>query len=175
MENCQYLVDPKRQEPNSHRRVPERLVIQREDRFSGAGQRALLQVEISIPSALFRNKPDMSEQDLATRRFGVLYLDESNSIFTAGALDFGLWGILVYPIVLFLLLSIVLRLIKGQFSFEVYVFALVVFVGLCMSPENGLSGYFGTTRNVLIFAAFIYAISKLSVLQWNSESPQAGW
>lgn len=133
------------------------------------GKDLLLQVELATPSLLLRNKPHMAEEGLASRTFHVFYPDESNSLFTAGALDFGLWGVLLYPILTILIFSYFLRLLMTYFSFEIYVFAIALFVLTAIAAEGQLNVYFGVMRDMLTFAVFLYLVSKLPIFRWQSE------
>lgn len=134
------------------------------------GKDLLLQLEVSIPSVIFRNKPDIVEETLASRTFGVFYPDESNSLFTAGALDFGIWGVLIYPIVTLLLFSTFLRFIKGQFSYEVFIFVSILFIDTAIAAETQQNAYFGVMRDSFIFAGFLYLISRLPIFRWERSN-----
>lgn len=125
------------------------------------GKDLLLQIGIAIPSIIYKNKPTIAEEDLASKTFGVFYTDQPNSIFTAGAVDFGMWGVMIYPIVFVLLFSLAFRLEAAYFSYEVSVYGLLVFLLTAISAEEQLADYFGPIRNLLIFAIFIYLVSKV--------------
>lgn len=132
------------------------------------GKDLLLQTELAIPSLIDKDKPTISEEDLASRTFGVFYPDESNSVFTAAALDFGMWGIVIYPIAIILLMSAFLRLALGYFSFEVFYFGLALFLDVAIQAELQIDEYFGTVRNLLIFAVFLYFVSRMPMFQRKS-------
>lgn len=145
-------------------------LLYREQTASPAfGKDLAMQVEVEIPSLLLRNKIEIGEENLASETFHVFYPDLANSLFTAGALDFGIWGIMVYPIVTLLLFSAFLRLAITYSSPEVYLFGLVAFMDIAMAAEVQLAGYLGIMRNLLIFAAFLYVASRLPVLKWRSD------
>jgi hypothetical protein len=132
------------------------------------GKDLVLQIETVIPSLLYKDKPTMVEEDLASETFGVHYPDQPNSVFTAGALDFGIFGVMLYGVGTIMLLSLFFRLGVTYFSYEVSFFGLASFVITSIAAEQQLNGYFGSMRNWLIFAMFIYGVSKLP--QFNMGS-----
>lgn len=125
------------------------------------GRDLLLQFELTVPSAIYPNKPTISEEQLASQTLHVFYTDQPNSIFTAGALDFGLTGVFLYPIIMMLAYSGILRLGYRYLSYEVFLFILVVIMLLAMKTEMQLEEYFEVVRDLIIFSSFIFAASKL--------------
>lgn len=133
------------------------------------GQDLLLQAETTIPSAVDKDKPTISEEGFASQVFGVFYPDLANSLFTAGAIDFGVWGVMIYPIVTILCLSYIFRLCSTYFSFEVIFFGLAAFLLTVIAAEQNLASYFGVFRNWVIFAIFLYLASKLPRFEWRPD------
>lgn len=133
------------------------------------GEDLLMQLETTIPSILDKNKPKITEEQLASETFAVQYPDLANSLFTAGALDFALWGVIIYPIATILLLSYCFRLGSTYFSYEVALFGLAALLQTAIAAEQNLDGYFGAVRNWVIFALFLYLVSKLPRFEWRSD------
>ena len=132
------------------------------------GRDLFLQIEWAIPSAVFPNKPTIAEEDLASRTFHVFYPDQPNSIFTAGALDFGVWGVMIYPIFVVLLCSMVERIAIGYFSYELAVFGACLFLVIFIAPEFQMNEYFVAVRNLIAFGVVLYLSSKLPSFQFGA-------
>lgn len=137
------------------------------------GQDLILQVEWAIPSAIFPNKPTIAEEDLASHTFHVFYPDQPNSTFTAGALDFGVLGVLTYPFFVVMLCSIVERFTIGNFSYELAVFGACLFLQTLVAPEVILNGYFVVVRNLIAFGMLLYFLSKLPSFQFRAAGSGA--
>lgn len=129
------------------------------------GKDLWLQFQFVIPSIIYPDKLQISEENLASKTFHVFYTDQPNSIFTAGALDFGVWGVMVYPIAMILILSIFLRLGATYFSYDVFLFGLLLFLYTVISAELQMQSYFLVMRNMLAFGMLFYIVSKLQVFQ----------
>lgn len=125
------------------------------------------ELEATIPSIIDKNKHTVAEETTASQTFGIYYPDQPNSVLTAGALDFGLYGVMIYPIVIILLFSLVLREISKHFYYEVFVFALAAFVQVAMAAENEISAYFVTVRNIIIFSILFYLIARMALIRWK--------
>jgi hypothetical protein len=125
------------------------------------GKDLLLQIDWIIPSAIYPSKPTYQEEEVASRTFHVFYTDQPNSLFTAGALDFGIWGVMVYPIIAVFLLSFFLRCGLACFSYEVVIFGVILFVSTTIAAEQQMAGYFEPLRDLLVFAPYLYLVSKI--------------
>lgn len=138
------------------------------------GKDLVLQTETAIPSIIDRNKPDMAEEDLASQAFGVHYPDQPNSIFTLGAVDLGVWGVMIYPIVIILLFSAFIRISYTYLSSEVFLYGLATFVFTSMQAEMLLTGYLMAMRNLLTFALLLYLILKMPSLRMSGGNVEHG-
>lgn len=141
------------------------LLYQARTQQTADGRDMLLQIEWAIPSAIFPNKPTIAEEDLASETYHLFYPDESNSLFTAGALDFGLWGVLIYPFVIVMMCSLTQRMASHYFSYEVALFALFMFTLVMIAPEQQMNSYFVQIRNLLALSSFVYVLSRLPSFQ----------
>ncbi|MDG7000561.1 MAG: hypothetical protein JRN15_15815, partial [Nitrososphaerota archaeon] len=145
------------------------LLYQARTQETARGKDLLLQIEWAIPGVIFPNKPTIAEEDLASQTYHLFYPDESNSIFTAGALDFGLWGVLIYPIAVVMLCSFIQRMASAYFSYEVAVFGFILFLLVMIAPEHQLGAYFVAIRNLLAFSGFVYILSKMPSFQFGTS------
>ncbi len=125
------------------------------------GKDIWLQLQTAIPSAFDPHKSTMQEEGLASRVFGVFYTDQPNSLLTAGAVDFGIWGVMTYPILIMLTISFVFRWTMGYCSYGVFVFGLALVMDMSLGPEITVTGYVVDIRNLLVFAGFLYLVSKI--------------
>jgi uncharacterized membrane protein len=132
------------------------------------GQDLLLQVEWAVPGAIFPDKPTTTEEVLASHTFHVFYPDQPNSLFTAGALDFGVWGVFVYPFIVVILCSLINRIVLPQLSYELVVFGAFMFLKIMIAPENQMDAYFVAIRNLLVFSLLLYVFSKSPRFQMTS-------
>jgi hypothetical protein len=130
----------------------------------------ILQIETAIPHALYHNKPTIVEEQYASRIFHVFYPDQANSLFTLGAIDFGVWGVLIYPVVLMLLYSLFLRFSIAVFSYEVAFYGVALFLLTAISAEHEFVMNLVSMRDVLTFAAFLYVISKIPAVRFFPNS-----
>ena len=132
----------------------------------------LLQTEIAIPSVIDRHKPKIVEEGFASEIFNVFYTDQPNSLFTLGAIDFGIWGVMIYPIAIMLLFSLFLRFSIALFSYEVAFYGLGLFILTSLVAEHMFVSYLISARDVLTFAAFLYVISKLPAFRLRLNSAE---
>lgn len=109
-----------------------------------------------------------AEENLASQTFHVYYPDQSNSIFTAGALDFGVWGVMLYPFFTVMLCSIYQRTATAYFSYEVVAFGNFMLLRTFLTPELQLTAYFGAVRNLFVFTLFLYAASRVPRLRFGA-------
>jgi hypothetical protein len=126
------------------------------------GQDALRGIVFATPGALYpgkyRNPLFESEEDLVNPHFGIPDQDRPNSIFTAGVADFGTAGLFLYPMIVCLAWSLLLRLVNFTAPAVVsFLFA----IGACehlLSVELDVSYYFVTPRTLLIAAALTWLV-----------------
>ncbi len=137
------------------------LLYQTRSKSPAYGADLLLQSEIAVPSLIYRNKPTTVEEILASETFGEFYPDEPNSLFTLGAVDFGVWGVMIYPIVILLLFSGFIRLVGAYLSCEVFLYGISLFATTALTAELELTNYLIDIRDLITFAFFLYLVSKL--------------
>jgi hypothetical protein len=125
-------------------------------RTPALGHDALSLLESTIPSAIYPDKDRFfSEERLVDQQFGFSYSDEANSVLTAGATDFGILGMIFYPLVLVLLARVVYEMLSGWFTPLPLLVVSLAFVYLFVQTEAVLSGYLSDIRNAIIFGIII--------------------
>lgn len=119
-----------------------------EDLIKGVGN--------AIPGFLNPNKdPSFSEEGLVDQLFGYGFGDQANSILTAGGTDFGLLGVLIYPLLLIALMRIIYDIAAKCFGVVPLMFIALSILYVCLQTEASLTGYFGTLRVVFLFGLVI--------------------
>lgn len=140
------------------------------------GEDALHYMKLMIPSSISPSKLDLEpyeEEQLVNMHWGFGYTDEPNSIFTAGAADFGFFGVLLYPLLLVLLYRVFLELIQTVLPTFAAVMIALALINQVLLPEQTLIGYFIELRNSLIFVGILYLFFSLP--KFRMRSPQQDW
>jgi hypothetical protein len=122
--------------------------------------------QIAIPSALDPSKDKFfSEELLVDRLFGFGYKDAANSLLTNGATDFGLIGVLFFP----LAVSSILKVLTEFASWRLNQFAvLTVILGnlfVCLSAETTIAGYASVLIHGLFFSVGVVIFFALPRFQ----------
>jgi len=122
------------------------------------GRDASFSFEMALPGAAYRlvgsNKWLVqsygTEEELANEHFHLPVYDASNSIMTAGYIDFGLAGAVFYPMLLCFVGVLVLRMVSLYFRAEGQLIAIVLSLSLFLTTENELVNYITGIRQILI-------------------------
>ncbi len=126
------------------------------------GENLLNQLGFTLPSAFFSDKNQLeAEEQLVDRHWNFAYVDQANSVYTAGVLDFGLAGAIVYPLLIVGLVRLFLLVIKRYWPEMASSFVILVMVAQLLEPETTVTAYVVTIRNGLLFSL---AIGILAVL-----------
>jgi hypothetical protein len=134
------------------------------------GRDAMGLLESTIPSAIYPDKDRFfSEELLVDRQFGLSYGDEANSVLTAGATDFGLLGMIFYPVLMVLLARSVYEFIAYWLKPLPLLLVTLNMIILFLGTEEILSGYFADIRNELIFGIIIQIFISLPKFRLHSE------
>ncbi len=126
------------------------------------GQDLLHNLQLMVPSAISPSKFGMSpygEEEMVDMRWGFGYNDEPNSLLTAGAADFGIIGVFLYPLLAVLLLRVTLEWMQSVMP--TYGAALIglAFIYEMLLAEQLPAGYLLQIRNSLIIMAAMYVVS----------------
>lgn len=136
------------------------------------GQDAALAVEMATPDAVYHflglDKGPIRdigvEENLANEHFGLLDTDMANSVLTGGIIDFGLAGVLVYPLLVCFFLRYFLSVVSSMFSTEGQILATLAIFCALLQSEVGLSVYSVAGRNALILVVLWEILSKIPKL-----------
>lgn len=141
------------------------------------GRDALGLIEVAIPSAIDPGKNRyFSEEELVDQLFGFGFGDQPNSILTAGATDFGLAGIIIYPILLVMLARIVFALLSMVLKPLPLMVVALAYIYLFLQTEVGLTDYFADIRNAIVFSLVVQLFLSLPRLKFSGQhSPHGGW
>jgi hypothetical protein len=130
------------------------------------GANAFHEFQITIPSVFWAGKNEIlyQEETVANMQFHFSFGDEANSTLTAGALDFGLTGIILYPILLWGLLRLFASLAERTLPTMASTFLILALVFDSLMTENGLWSHLVSLRDGLIFSLILWGISSLPKL-----------
>ena len=107
----------------------------------------------------------LGEETLDNELFGLTYRDAANSILTNGATDFGLLGVLMYPLLLVWLMRLSVEILsKFLTALPVSIIALGAIFTL-LETENSLTIYLVTIRNQIIFSIILLIFSRLPIIR----------
>jgi hypothetical protein len=117
------------------------------------GSDAVGLVQVAIPSVLYPDKPlYFAEENLVDQQFGFSYGDQANSVLTAGATDFGLIGMLLYPLLVVVIFRIIFDFISKRLSIVPVTFVALVFIYTMLETEITLTMYCDTLRDTILFS-----------------------
>jgi hypothetical protein len=126
------------------------------------GEDLLENAQLAVPSLLYGGKDIFfTEEQLANRVFGSTFGDEANSILTTGAVDFGFWGILFYPLVIIAMLRIFLEIVAEYLPVFVSCFIIIASLNTMLEPEIATTSFFLIIRNGIIFGSVIWFVMSL--------------
>jgi len=101
------------------------------------------------------------EETQVNMHWGFSYLDEANSLLTAGAADFGLIGVLVYPLLILFFLRFILEWAQWVMPTLLAVIIALAFMFETLQAEDVPAGYFVQVRNAFAVGLVIWFISRL--------------
>lgn len=126
------------------------------------GEDIASQLALAVPSALNGDKDlFFTEEQLANTLYGSDYQDEANSVLTAGAVDFGMWGIFLYPLIAALIIRLFFEAIGETIPIFASCFIIIASFATILEPETDVTAYFIMMRNGLLFGAGIWALMAL--------------
>ncbi|MBX6360994.1 MAG: hypothetical protein IRZ03_13045 [Acidobacterium ailaaui] len=118
---------------------------------------------VTIPGILWEDKNSSiyQEEGIANMQFNFSYIDEANSILTSGALDFGIWGMIAYPVMISVLFAFSNRITSSFLPPTIGAFITFALLFDAFSTETEVWGHLVTLRNSLIFAIFFWCYFKI--------------
>ncbi len=130
-----------------------------------------MQTVSAVPSILYPDKNrTTSEEGLSNELFGTTYTDEANSVLTAGAVDFGLFGMVVYPILIVAVLRFLLEFIGQTLPTFVAAFIIIGTIGRVLQPENSITDYIIIVRNGVLFGIIVWGFIALPAFRLRDPS-----
>ncbi|MFT4114211.1 hypothetical protein, partial [Silvibacterium sp.] len=151
-------------------------LLGRSERLEPAlGQDAYAQIQTAVPSAINPHKDRyLAEEQMADLLFGFTYVDEANSILTAGALDFGMIGVILYPIILAWGLRHVVEFISGFLHPLSALFLVMTCLFQTLATENGITSFFVTILHGCIFLAVLELFFRFPAFRMRPAARTAG-
>jgi hypothetical protein len=131
----------------------------------------------SIPSVLFPQKMatlPSSTEDLVHSALGLPISDGPNTILTAGLDDFGLIGMILYPLLLITLYYSFLRLLRGRLPIPIYYMVAFSLVYNILYVEQSLAGILIVPlRNLVILIVLCLLVWKLPSVRIRARNGSA--
>lgn len=131
-------------------------------RTPGLGRDLAEYAGLAVPRVINPNKDlEFGEEGFADGLFGLTYSDAANSIITNGAVDFGLLGVIAYPLLIVFLMRASIEVFSHFLpALPMSIIALGAIFTL-LQTETGTSAYFVSIRNEIIFAIVLYIYTRL--------------
>lgn len=145
------------------------------------GQDAALSVHMAIPSILFRaaglskqqERGVATEEVLANEHFGLTDTDDANSVLTGGIIDFGIAGVIAYPLIFCALARLVLFFADELINREGRYLALLAVLFVYLQTEASIALYLIEIRNLLILLFCWALIYRLPTITGRSHPVRA--
>jgi hypothetical protein len=124
---------------------------------------------VAVPRVLNPDKDlDFSEEGLVDEVFGLTYRDAANSILTGGAADFGLLGVILYPLFAVWLMRFSIEILARFLNpLPVSIIALGA-IFMLLQTEDTVTAYWVTIRNEILFAIILLIFSRLPIIRLRS-------
>lgn len=136
---------------------------------SAHGRDLLSQLALAVPSVLDPGKDVFfSEEGLANDLFGSNFPDEANSVFTAGAVDFGVWGMLFYPLFFAVVMRFFMELVAETLPVFVSCFIVLATFTSLLEPEIAVTSYAIMIRDGLSFGLGVWFIHSLPEFRFRN-------
>jgi hypothetical protein len=137
------------------------------------GKDMLYNIGMAVPSVISPTKLGLTpynEETLANQQWGFAYLDEANSLLTAGAADFGLIGMIVYPILIVGVMRMVLEWLQATLPTYLSTIIALAFLSAALQWENVPLNYLIEIRSGLLMAFVFYVLTRLPILGFSSSN-----
>jgi len=133
------------------------------------GRDFLALTSLAVPRVLNPDKDlYFSEEGLVDETFGLTYRDAANSILTGGATDFGLLGVIVYPLFVVWLMRFSIEILARFLKpLPVSIVALGA-IFMLLQTEDTITTYWVTIRNEILFSIILLIFSRLPVIRLRS-------
>lgn len=126
-----------------------------------SGQAVYATLLVSIPSAFIGAKNFMVDEDLIHPKIGLPVNDEANTILTAGVVDFGWLGLLLFPVFTLIFLQCIIFLVKKlKIDWFTY-FTIFSVLTVLLNIENSMAQYWSVARSIMIILMLVLGIKYL--------------
>ena len=128
------------------------------------GRDLLYNVQLAVPSSISSDKfgiTPYAEEALANMQWGFSYIDEANSLITAGAADFGFLGVLIYPLVFSFMLRFALELAQYTVPVRFAVIFSLAYIAQSLATEATPVDYILQIRSTILLIIILYVLTKL--------------
>jgi hypothetical protein len=134
------------------------------------GTDIVTQIEAIIPHAIFPNKTIVEEEVIASRQYGTSPIDQPNSILTGGVIDFGIFGVIVYPLIAAYLLRKFIDVVARYLPALATAFIVLTVVFTCVQTEALASSYLLIIRNDILFSIVLLLFFSLPAFSFRSRA-----
>ncbi|MGC1158922.1 MAG: hypothetical protein WA891_14115, partial [Acidobacteriaceae bacterium] len=110
------------------------------------------------------------EEDVANEHFGLPDEDMANSIFSSGIIDFGLAGVLGYPLLLCFLGRLLLSLASKVLNSEGQIVLILAMIIQFSLSENSIGGYLNELRDIATLGTVWWILDSLPTLTGRRHS-----
>jgi hypothetical protein len=143
-----------------------KLVGDTDGRPGGHGIDLMKQFEAAIPTALYPSRDVyFTEEGLANVLFGADYGDEPNSVFSCGIIDFGMLGLLLYPLFFIFLLRYFIEFVGDVMPPLAACFVVLLILAAALEPELDVADYFLAIREGILTGAVVWALTNMPAIQ----------
>lgn len=125
------------------------------------GEELVYALKIAIPSLLFLQKTALlpsAPEEFVHPAFGFYIFDGPNTIVTAGFNDFGLVGMVLYPILLVAIYIAIRRILRGRIPLFIYYFVMLRLIYQLFSIEQSLAGLLTTALRDLALTTLVCVV-----------------
>ncbi len=139
---------------------------QRETAF---GYDSLSQLAVAVPRVFFPGKDSFGagEEFLDDELFGLTYADAPNTSITAGATDFGLIGVFLYPLAVSFIFAFSVRVVAAYLPALPISIIVLGTIAVLLQTETTLTAYAVSIRNEILFAIFMLIYYRMPAFRWR--------
>lgn len=133
------------------------------------GADAIGLTQLAIPRVFYPDKNvAFNEEGLVDYQFSFSFGDQPNSILTAGATDFGLIGMVLYPLFLVAITRVIISFMARRVKLVPLLFVVLSLIGCMLATEDSLTGYLESFRDTILLGFAMAIIFALPTPKWAS-------
>jgi hypothetical protein len=141
------------------------------------GRNALHEFQLTIPSAFWADKSAFlyAEENVANMTYHFAYKDEANSLYSAGAIDFGIWGMIFYPIIITALFRIVAEFARVNLPEVAATLVILFLLYNALITEAGLWIRLLAIRDSLLYSILLWLFFKIPAFSMTQRSQEGAF